>query len=158
MMPTLPALVGLGFASLAAFPALAAPGTADDPRGPWLVQSGEAAVRIQDCPQGLCGTIVWLRQERGPAGERLHDLHNADPALRGRPICGMTMLYNFKPDGEGGWSGGQIYDPEHGKTYTARMRLAGNGLALRGYVGVPLFGETQTWTRPPAPLPACRPG
>ncbi len=43
---------------------------------------------------------------------------------------------------------GQIYNGENGKTYTANISLQPDGkLRLRGYVGSPMFGETQFWTR-----------
>jgi len=43
---------------------------------------------------------------------------------------------------------GQIYNGENGKTYNANISLQPDGkLRLRGYVGSPMFGETQLWTR-----------
>ncbi len=60
------------------------------------------------------------------------------------------MLWDFKPaEGErGAWDGGRIYNPEDGETYRSTMTLDGNGtLRVRGYVGAPIFGRSQTWTR-----------
>jgi len=53
-----------------------------------------------------------------------------------------------KRDGDG-WGGGTILQPSSGKEYSVRLHLADSGrkLAVRGYVGSPLFGQTQTWTR-----------
>ena len=43
---------------------------------------------------------------------------------------------------------GKIYNGENGKIYNANISLQADGtLRLRGYVGTPLFGETQVWTR-----------
>jgi uncharacterized protein (DUF2147 family) len=43
---------------------------------------------------------------------------------------------------------GHIYNAENGKTYNANISLQADGtLRLRGYVGSPMFGETQIWTR-----------
>ncbi len=43
---------------------------------------------------------------------------------------------------------GQIYNGENGKIYNANISVQPDGkLRLRGYVGTPLFGETQVWTR-----------
>jgi uncharacterized protein (DUF2147 family) len=54
----------------------------------------------------------------------------------------------LKKDG-GEYTGGQILDPANGKTYKSKMSLAEGGkkLDVRGYVGAPLFGRTQTWVR-----------
>jgi uncharacterized protein (DUF2147 family) len=54
----------------------------------------------------------------------------------------------FKPSVEHEWSDGWVYDPESGKTYSARMALeSATLLRLRGYIGIPLLGSTQLWTR-----------
>ena len=51
-------------------------------------------------------------------------------------------------DGPGEWKGGDIYDPESGKTYSSYMFLKDkNTLKVRGYVGISLFGRTEVWTR-----------
>lgn len=67
---------------------------------------------------------------------------------RGQPVVGMTILRHMRQDGNE-WSGGEILDPENGKTYRAKMKLADGGkkLVVRGYIGVSLFGRSQTWIR-----------
>jgi uncharacterized protein (DUF2147 family) len=43
---------------------------------------------------------------------------------------------------------GHVYNGENGKTYNANISLQPDGkLRLRGYVGTPMLGETQLWTR-----------
>lgn len=66
----------------------------------------------------------------------------------------MQILWNMRPDGDS-WSGGEILDPESGKTYRAQMKLADGGrkLVVRGYIGLPLFGRSQTWIRRTESLP-----
>jgi uncharacterized protein (DUF2147 family) len=73
---------------------------------------------------------------------------------RNQRVVGMQILWNMRPDGDG-WGGGEILDPENGKTYRAQMKLTDGGrkLVLRGYIGVPLFGRSQTWIRRTEPLP-----
>ena len=67
---------------------------------------------------------------------------------RGQPVVGMTILRHMRQDGDE-WSGGEILDPENGKTYRAKLKLADGGKALvvRGYIGISLFGRSQTWIR-----------
>ena len=57
-------------------------------------------------------------------------------------------MWGVKQDGSR-WSGGQILDPHNGKTYKVRLSLEDNGqkLDVRGYVGMPMLGRTQTWIR-----------
>ncbi|MGC4020942.1 MAG: DUF2147 domain-containing protein [Cyclobacteriaceae bacterium] len=77
------------------------------------------------------------------------DEKNPDPALRTREVIGLVILKDFEADKEGKvWENGTIYDPREGKTYSCKMTLKdANNLSIRGYVGVSLFGRTETYTR-----------
>ena len=43
----------------------------------------------------------------------------------------------------------QILDPDNGQVYRSKAHLTDGGskLNVRGYVGVPLLGRSQIWTR-----------
>lgn len=126
--------------------------------GTWLTASKSAEVRLAPCPGAsngpVCGTVVKLNDPRDAAGkpiaaEDVVDARNADPSLRTRKVLGMVLLYNFaRTTDSNAFEGGTIYNGENGKTYKANMSLQPDGtLKLRGYVGTPMFGETQVWTR-----------
>ena len=67
-----------------------------------------------------------------------------------QPIEGMVVLEGLEKDGDA-WKGGTILDPSNGKTYKAKISLDGEDrLDVRGYIGVSLFGRTQTWQRIPS--------
>ncbi|QIT54016.1 DUF2147 domain-containing protein [Aquisalimonas sp. 2447] len=143
---TIPLLLTLGFVS----PSMALA----DVQGYWLSEEETAQIELAPCESGsdvICGEIVWLEDPLDDDGEPLRDANNDDPELRDREIVGLEMVWGMEPDSgrEGRWSGGRIYDPESGNTYRARMDLADDGetLDLRGYVGLPAFGRTSTWTR-----------
>lgn len=67
---------------------------------------------------------------------------------KGQRIVGMTIVKGIKLK-DGHYEGGEILDPENGKTYRCIMKLntAGDKLEVRGYIGISLFGRSQTWTR-----------
>ncbi|HWS75766.1 MAG TPA: DUF2147 domain-containing protein [Quisquiliibacterium sp.] len=67
---------------------------------------------------------------------------------KGQPVQGMTIVTGMKREGDL-WDGGSILDPNNGKVYRSRMKLleGGRKLEVRGYVGAPLFGRSQTWLR-----------
>jgi uncharacterized protein (DUF2147 family) len=117
--------------------------------GFWVTQDHGGVVSIVPCDGGLCGYIVGLRTDH-PPNALINDVHNPDPAKRADPICGLGLMGSLKvvkshPDR---WDGGWVYDPESGSTYKAEMQLDGpNVLKLRGYLGISLFGRTETWTR-----------
>lgn len=66
-------------------------------------------------------------------------------------IVGMVVLENLKQNEETPkqWSEGTILDPLNGKTYRSTITLSDDGMKLRvrGYIGIPLFGRSQTWLR-----------
>ena len=68
-----------------------------------------------------------------------------------QPILGLPIIRNVKASGDDAtlWDGGEILDPNNGKTYKVRLKPADGGkkLEVRGYIGAPLLGRTQTWTR-----------
>ena len=63
-------------------------------------------------------------------------------------MIGLTILTGMKKVGDH-WGGGQIVDPKSGSTYRCKMTLVEGGtrLDVRGFIGVSLFGRTQTWQR-----------
>lgn len=67
---------------------------------------------------------------------------------KGKPVIGMEILRGLRPDGDE-WSGGEILDPDTGKTYKAKVHLEDGGqkLVVRGYIGFSLFGRSQVWLR-----------
>lgn len=66
--------------------------------------------------------------------------------LKNQKVLGMVMIRDFVPDGDG-WTGGIVVDPDNGKEYKGKIKATGNDLSLRGYVGIPMLGRTQTWKR-----------
>ena len=69
-----------------------------------------------------------------------------------KPVLGMEIIRGAKKaEGKDVWEGGKILDPENGKEYHLRLTPIDGGqkLEVRGYIGAPLFGRTQTWVRVP---------
>ena len=65
-----------------------------------------------------------------------------------KPVVGMTILRNLREgDDKGVWEGGEVLDPNNGKTYRTRLKPieGGKKLEMRGYIGI--FYRTQTWVR-----------
>lgn len=129
-------------------PGLAAPSA--DPQGVWMVED-EVALAVARCGAGaLCGRVVWLRSPRDGAGRPKRDAMNPDAALRGRPLCGLTVLDGLLPvPGEPGrWAAGSFYDPRTGRGYDLMATLASaDVLVARVYVGMPFLGKDQTLRR-----------
>jgi uncharacterized protein (DUF2147 family) len=67
---------------------------------------------------------------------------------RNKPILGLVFIEGMRRSGLA-YEGGTILDPDSGMLYSANMQLSadGNELAVRGYVGIPLLGQSQIWRR-----------
>jgi len=135
-------------ALLAAFHPGNAGASGDPVFGFWMVENQRAIVEIMPCGAQACGSIVWLKEPLDDDGQPKIDDRNADEKLRGQSLCGIELIRKFRNSGSGTWSSGSIYSPRDGGTYSASMKLRGDdALELRGYLLLPLFGETQIWTR-----------
>lgn len=106
--------------------------------GRWETREHDGVFEIRQCGGELCGRLIGMRY----TGE-------IPKAKDGGSECGLLMLTGFLPDSDdtSRWNG-HILDPDSGKVYQAQIWSPRDGvLKLRGYVGIPLFGETHTWTR-----------
>jgi uncharacterized protein (DUF2147 family) len=71
-------------------------------------------------------------------------------ARKDQRVIGMTIVEGVrKADSEPYFDGGSILDPNNGKVYKVRMTPVdgGKSMEVRGYIGMPLLGRTQTWHR-----------
>ena len=68
---------------------------------------------------------------------------------KNKPIVGLQIIRGVKQDADDKalWTGGQVLDPENGKTYKTRLKPieGGKKLEMRGYIG--FFYRTQVWVR-----------
>ncbi len=118
--------------------------------GDWKGPTG-SVVRIEACGSAVCAKIVKLP----PNPPSTMDAHNPDAALRNRPLCGLNIGTGFTRTDDGHLEGGRIYDPVSGKSYKGTITADGDEMKLRGYIGVSLFGRSETWQRV-ARVEACK--
>ena len=110
--------------------------------GEWLSQEKDGKISIFKQGDKFYGKISWGKTP----GRK--DTNNPDAKLKNRDLIGLVILQDFKYTGSA-WEDGKIYDPKSGKTYDCILKVKDNNkvLEIRGYVGVPMFGRTATWTR-----------
>ena len=115
--------------------------------GKWVNSTSEANIEITKRSDKYFGKIVWLKEPKDEKGNTKTDVKNPVASLRSRTIVGLEILKDFTYD-DGEWTGGKIYDPKSGKTYSCNITLndAGN-LNIRGYIGVSFLGRTDVWKK-----------
>lgn len=131
--------------------ALAYGGGAPSPVGLWRVfgdKSGEAEalVRVSERDGVFEGMVVTVFARPGVDPAALCELCPGE--RKNRPVQGMTILTGLRRDGAE-YGGGVILDPDSGELYRCKLRVSDDNLKLhvRGFIGIPLVGRTQTWVR-----------
>ncbi|MEM6933803.1 MAG: DUF2147 domain-containing protein [Pseudomonadota bacterium] len=122
--------------------------TPEIPYGLWLTENQRAIIEIAPCEVRTCGRIVWMANPHEPDGSPKRDVNNPDTGLRDRPLCGLTLIGDLVPDTDGESLTGFVYNPRNGKKYGALVSsLSPDMIEMRGYVGLAIFGQSQTWKR-----------
>ena len=99
----------------------------------------DAKIEIYKKGDKYFGKSIWVATPK-------KDIENPDKQLRQRDLLGVNLLTNFFYD-DGDYSGGEVYDPANGKTYSCNISFAGRNLKVRGYIGISLFGRTEIFER-----------
>jgi uncharacterized protein (DUF2147 family) len=113
--------------------------------GKWTSEDKKGVIEVFEQNGQYFGKLTTIKTPNDENGLPKKDAKNPSPALRNQALLNLVILKNFQYS-DNQWSGGTIYDPNNGKTYTCKMWLTDNNtLKIRGYLG-PFF-RTQTWTR-----------
>ena len=106
----------------------------------------KALIRITENNGVLQGKLEKLF--RAPDQEQNPKCDKCEGVNKDQPILGLMFMWGLKKDGNE-YTGGEILDPDNGKVYKSKMQLVENGkkLQVRGYIGMPMFGRSQTWVR-----------
>ena len=144
-------------AAAAVLIASAGASTAADPvEGFWMDSHGEVILQIYPCKSGYCGKVAWLRLPLGPDGLLLTDYRNPDPSLRSRPVCGLEVLTGFKKQADGTLADGTVYVSDYGMTFSGYAELLNpKQVKVTGYVALPIFGQSEVWSKVTKPFPIC---
>lgn len=111
--------------------------TTQSPLGLWQTKGG-GVIGISWCGQALCGRILGI--PRAPGEPVPKD-------ATGRSQCGLTIIRQVLEGQDGSWFG-HIIDPRDNSQYNVELWVGDAGsLHVRGYIGVPLLGQTQVWRR-----------
>lgn len=123
------------------------------PEGRWTTiddKSGKPKSTVQLSVSGgtLNGKLVKIYKENVAHPDET-TCTRCTGALKDQPLIGLMIVRGLRQNADGSWSGGQITDPESGKTYKCSITPSADGktLNVRGYIGVSLLGRTQTWRK-----------
>jgi uncharacterized protein (DUF2147 family) len=122
---------------------------ADELIGEWWTENNEGRVQMARYKDGTYrGTTTCCKKDQTDKDNPGSlDIHNPKPELRNRSTIGIVLIWNLKfEDGE--YVDGHVYNPRDGKTYRMKMEVIDKDtIKVRGYMGISLLGQTQTWKR-----------
>jgi uncharacterized protein (DUF2147 family) len=140
--------ISAGFGALCGLLLLATANAADpnSPVGKWRTiddKSGKpkSIVQITESNGVLTGKIVELLEG---ASEKTCSKCEGD--LKDKPLVGMRILWDLKKEGDE-WTGGKIFNPADGGTYTSKAKLIDGGKALDVTGKWMFFSKQQKWQR-----------
>ena len=123
------------------------------PAGVWKTIDDEtkkekSLIRVTDSGGVFTGK---LEKFLDPATKADTTCEKCSDERKDKPVLGMTLIRNVKKNADEAaqWDGGDILDPNNGKVYKVRIKPidGGKSLEVRGYIGSPILGRTQTWIR-----------
>ncbi len=111
---------------------------ADDLMGDWRTAPDDngntGIIRITQCGQSLCGTLIQAFDSSGASVETDN--------------VGRQIVWETNPTGEPGEYRGMIYAPDRDRNYRSRLQLSGNSLSVSGCVlGGAVCREGGAWQR-----------
>ncbi|SEN59669.1 Uncharacterized conserved protein, DUF2147 family [Gemmobacter aquatilis] len=89
-------------------------------------------VEIKPCGAAFCGTLI---KAFDGSGKQIDS-----------PNTGKRIVWDMVAQGNGAYDSGKIWSPDRDKTYSSKMQLSGNGLAVKGCV-LGICRDGGTWTR-----------
>jgi uncharacterized protein (DUF2147 family) len=105
----------------------------------------KSLVRIAESGGVLSGTIEKIFDPAKVDGK----CEKCTDERKDKPVLGMTIIRNARQDADDKtiWTGGEILDPNNGKTYKTRLKPVDGGktMEMRGYIG--FLYRTQVWQR-----------
>ncbi len=101
--------------------------------------------------------VVEIYEHKGKVYGRITDIFEVEHKHRkcekcegedkNKLILGLVIIKGLVKNGDY-FEGGKVLDPKNGKKYHCKITLEGKEkLIVRGYIGIPLFGRSQTWIR-----------
>lgn len=139
------------FVALAGLSAIGAAGAVDlsSATGWWQPidsKTGEPLGLIRIYEEG--GLFFGRIEPSSPSDDASRRCTRCNDERWNQPVIGMVLIRNMRLQADE-YVGGDILDPDTGWIYRCKFRLVDGGrkLIMRGFIGISLFGRSQTWQR-----------
>ena len=119
-------------------------------------QSAVGIWKTIDDVDGTAKSHVEIYESNGKLEGKIVKLINASSDIcesckgdkAGKPLTNMVILWDMEKQKGAKWDNGTIMDPHTGKEYKCKIEIIREDeLEVRGYIGISMFGRSQTWFR-----------
>jgi uncharacterized protein (DUF2147 family) len=117
--------------------------------GTW--ESEEKNLQIEmyrDSDGYIAGRMIYFKCASDSVMRAAKDIENPNEALTDRNLLGLTLVTSLEYLGAGVWDNGNIYDPNSGHTFEARIQTTNSQSAVvRGYWKFKWLGRSMNFKR-----------
>lgn len=114
--------------------------------GIWEMDDKTAKMEVYKVGDEYRAKLLWGEDIVNEDGSSKQDVNNPDENLRNKDLVGAEYLTGLKFEDDE-WEDGKVYNNGNGKWYNCYVWMKKGVLNLRGYLGLPMFGQTTEWNR-----------
>jgi uncharacterized protein (DUF2147 family) len=116
--------------------------------GVWESEEKNLQIEMFEENDQFAGKMIYFKCSSDDVMRTSKDTENPDRDLRDRNLLGLKLVTQLDYQGEGIWDDGEIYDPNSGNTFEARIQLTGPNTAIvRGYWKYRWIGRSMVFHR-----------
>lgn len=116
--------------------------------GVWEAEEKNLQIEMFEDNGQFAGRMIYFKCSSEEIMRTCTDKENPDPNLTGRKLLGLKLVTKLEYKGLDVWDGGEIYDPNSGRIFDARIKLTGPNTAIvRGYWKYRWIGRSMVFNR-----------
>ena len=116
--------------------------------GIWESEEKDLQIEMFEDNGQFAGGMIYFKCSSEEIMQTCTDLENPNENLTGRKLLGLKLVTKLDYKGTNVWDDGEIYDPNSGRIFDARIKLSSPNTAIvRGYWKYRWLGRSMVFNR-----------
>src|SRR5688572_23168748 len=116
--------------------------------GIWESEEKNLQIEMFEDNGQFAGRMIYFKCSSEEIMRASTDIENPDPNLTARKLLGLKLVTRLEYKGMSVWDDGEIYDPNTGRIFDARIKLISPNTAIvRGYWKYRWIGRSMVFNR-----------
>ena len=116
--------------------------------GIWESEEKDLQIEMFEDNGQFAGRMIYFKCSSEEIMRTCTDIENPDKNLTGRKLLGLKLVTKLEYKGTNVWDDGEIYDPNSGRIFDARIKLSSSNTAIvRGYWKYRWLGRSMVFKR-----------